>query len=70
MTPRSLRGAASCRLPATLDDALEILDGSDRVRAWLPPGFVDVYLAHKRGEMAFLHGKPEDDVFAAYANAY
>ena len=58
------------RLPATLDDALEILDGSDRVRAWLPPGFVDVYLAHKRGEMAFLHGKPEDDVFAAYANAY
>lgn len=58
------------RLPATLDDALKMLDSSGCVRAWLPSGFVDIYIAHKRGEMAFLQGKPEDEVFAAYANAY
>jgi glutamine synthetase len=62
------RGIA--RLPATLADALKKLDESGEVRGWLPPGFVDIYLAHKRGEMAFLNGKPENEVFAAYANAY
>ena len=58
------------RLPTTLAGALRELDDSDHVRRWLPPGFVDIYLAHKRGEMAFLQGKPEDEIFAAYANAY
>lgn len=58
------------RLPTTLPEALKKLDESDRVRGWLPPGFVDIYLAHKRGEMAFLEDKSEDEIFAAYANAY
>jgi glutamine synthetase len=58
------------RLPTTLADALKKLDESEQVRGWLPRGFVDIYLAHKRGEMAFLEGKSEDEVFAAYANAY
>jgi glutamine synthetase len=58
------------RLPTTLADALNELDASDVVRGWLPAGFVDVYLAHKRGEIAFLEGKSEDEIFAAYANAY
>jgi glutamine synthetase len=58
------------RLPTTLMDALHKLDVSAIVRGWLPPGFIDIYLAHKRGEIAFLDGKPEDEVFAAYAKAY
>lgn len=62
------RGIA--RLPTTLEEALAALDRDATVRSWFPAGFVDIYLAHKRGEIAHLAGKSEAAVFDAYAGAY
>ncbi|MCT8972985.1 glutamine synthetase family protein [Microbaculum marinisediminis] len=58
------------RLPASLDDAIARLDADTTVRSWFPEKLVDVYVAHKRGEMAFLKGKTEDEICAAYSGAY
>ncbi len=58
------------RLPASLEVALSELDASDEVRSWFPEGFVDIYLAHKRDEIATMAGKDENDVCAAYQSAY
>jgi glutamine synthetase len=70
LSPEELANRGLLRLPATLEEALEKLEADKAVRSWLPPGFVDVYLAHKRGEIAYLGGKPEDEIFTAYAKAY
>ena len=40
------------------------------VRSWFPQPFVDIYLAHKRGELAAIKDLTQDQVFDAYANAY
>lgn len=66
----SLEAIGVERLPASLADALSRLEGDATVRSWFPDKFVEVYLAHKRGEMAFLEGMTEDNICAAYANAY
>jgi len=58
------------KLPSSLDDALGRLDADATVRSWFPERFVDVYIAHKRGEIAALDGKTEDEICAAYAEAY
>jgi glutamine synthetase len=58
------------RLPTSLAAALQELDASETVRRWFPEGFVDIYLAHKRGEIAFLEGKDEAELCAAYQAAY
>lgn len=62
------RGVA--RLPTSLADALDRLEADEAVRSWFPGPFVDVYLAHKRGEIAALEGKDEAAVCAAYAAVY
>ncbi|MEL6963568.1 MAG: glutamine synthetase family protein [Pseudomonadota bacterium] len=58
------------RLPTSLDAALDELDASDTVRGWFPDGFIDIYLAHKRGEMRTLAGKDDAALCAAYQAAY
>lgn len=58
------------RLPETLADALERFSDTQRVRDWFPKGFAEVYLAHKRGELAQLEGKNTDARCAAYAAVY
>lgn len=58
------------RLPATLADALDRLEASATVRSWFPEGFADIYLAHKRGELAHLDGLSEEEACAAYAAVY
>jgi glutamine synthetase len=44
------------RLPQSLGEALDKLDASSAVRSWFGDAFVDLYLAHKQGEMAQLDG--------------
>lgn len=58
------------RLPVSLAAALGELEASDLVRSWFPDGFVDIYLAHKRGELAFVEGLTEAETCAAYAEVY
>jgi glutamine synthetase len=58
------------RLPANLQEALEYLRSDQLVRNWFPEGFVDVYVAHKRGELSFLKGKELEEILAAYEAVY
>jgi len=58
------------RLPTTLAEALARFEANDTVRGWFPGEFADVYLAHKRGELAFLDGLGEEERCAAYEAAY
>ena len=58
------------RLPTSLFAALDQLDQAKEVQAWFPEGFVDIYLAHKRGEMASLDGMDDAALCQAYQRAY
>ena len=57
-------------LPSSLHEALDRLEADETGRSWFPEKFVDVYLAHKRGEIGVLKGKTEDEICAAYAEVY
>jgi glutamine synthetase len=64
--------AARCytRLPQTLGDALERFAASPVVAAWFPPGFMDTYVKHKQGEIAFLKGRDTAEICQAYEEVY
>jgi glutamine synthetase len=62
------RGIA--RLPTSLDEALTKLASNRTVRSWFPQPFIDIYLAHKRGELVAIKDMTQEQVFDAYANAY
>lgn len=57
-------------LPASLGAALDKLDANETVRGWFPSGFADVYIAHKRGELATAESYSQPDLHAAYASIY
>ena len=65
LTQRGLR-----RLPTSLEAALDELEKSADVRAWLPEGFVDIYLAHKREEARNLKGMDAKGLRDAYEAVY
>lgn len=58
------------RLPLTLPEALDRFAGNTVVRGWFPEGFADVYVKHKEGELAYLEGKPIQDVCSLYEEVY
>ena len=58
------------RLPGSLAAALDGLAAAEEVRSWFPPGFIEIYLAHKRHEDDALRGKTESEVCAAYQAVY
>jgi glutamine synthetase len=58
------------RLPTSLEESLQRLDAQPRIREWFGDEFIDVYLAHKRGEIAFLEGHDADEVRKLYAAVY
>lgn len=58
------------RLPLDLPAALDALDHEPLLRTWFPREFVDVFLAHKAGEMAFLQGKDASEIRRLYMDAY
>ncbi|QYX55751.1 glutamine synthetase family protein [Roseovarius sp. SCSIO 43702] len=57
-------------LPSDLATALDRLEASDTVRGWFADGLVDVYLAHKRGELDHAMSLDEEARLAAYATVY
>ncbi len=70
LSAEDLAARGYLRLPETLEAALEKFGADPTVTGWFPEGFADVYLRHKKGEMAFLEGKTEAEICAAYEEAY
>ncbi|MGI6856163.1 glutamine synthetase [Mesorhizobium sp. 1B3] len=66
----ALEALGIVRLPQSLPEALERFARNGTVTGWFPDGFADVYVKHKRGEMAFLEGRTEQEVCALYEQTY
>jgi glutamine synthetase len=58
------------RLPQSLPEALDRFLANRTVAGWFPAGFVDTYAKHKKGEMAFLKGKAQEEICALYEQVY
>ena len=58
------------RLPTSLAQALDALEADAVARSWWPPQLLDVYLKHKRGEVALLEGLSDEEQAARYAEVY
>jgi glutamine synthetase len=58
------------RLPTTLEAALNTLEAAAKVKSWFPDGFAEIYLAHKRNEIATMAGRDDEEVCRAYQAAY
>jgi glutamine synthetase len=58
------------RLPESLPQALDHFLASPTVAGWFPAGFADTYAKHKKGEMAFLEGKPQEEICRLYEQVY
>ncbi len=58
------------RLPETLEQALLRFENNKTVCGWFPDEFAAVYIAHKRGELAYLHDKDAAARCAAYEDVY
>ena len=56
LAPAELASRGYERLPQSLGEALARMDGSSMVRSWFGDEFTDIYIAHKRGEMAAIEG--------------
>ncbi|WP_102225622.1 glutamine synthetase family protein [Acidimangrovimonas sediminis] len=70
LSSEALASRGLARLPQTLEAALERFARGDVAAQWFPAGFIEVYQAHKQGELAFLEGKTEAEICAAYEAAY
>lgn len=64
----ALRGIRA--LPGSLEAALDAFAGDATVRGFFPAELVDIYLRHKRGEVAVMAGKPADELCRAYERVY
>ena len=69
-SPEALAARGIAALPRSLPEALALFEADATVRGWFPPGFAEVYLAHKRGEIAHVEALPPESRFAAYAEVY
>jgi glutamine synthetase len=58
------------RLPTSLTVALAALETDDVARSWWPSQLLDVYLKHKRGEIALLEGLSEEEQARRYGLVY
>ncbi|MBC7284527.1 glutamine synthetase family protein [Hoeflea sp.] len=70
LAPEELASRGFRRLPQTLVDALDALDGSKAVRTWFGDDFVNVYLAHKKEELAQLEGLEWQEKCNRYKEVY
>lgn len=70
LSPEELQQRGFIRLPETLDEALHRFEANKTVCNWFPEEFAAVYVAHKRGELAYLEGKDVAARCAAYEEIY
>lgn len=70
LDPSTLAARGHVRLPKTLPEALDHFLANRTVSGWFPAGFADTYVKHKKGEMAFLEGKPQQEICNLYEQVY
>lgn len=70
LSPDQLAKRGYVRLPQSLPEALDRFASNAIVKGWFPEGFTDVYVKHKKGEIAFLEGKTTQEVCSLYEQAY
>lgn len=70
LTQEELTRRGFRRLPQSLAEALEAFDRSDAVRRWFGDDFVNVYLAHKKEELAQLDGFEWQEKCNRYKEVY
>lgn len=70
LEPHALAARGFVRLPQSLPEALERFAANATVTGWFPNGFADVYVKHKKGELAFLDGKNTPEICALYEQVY
>ncbi|WP_411352328.1 glutamine synthetase family protein [Leisingera aquaemixtae] len=70
LSAEALKARGYTRLPEALPEALARFERNDIARSWFPEGFAEVYLAHKRGELAYLDSMPPEERCAVYAQVY
>lgn len=70
LEPAELQKRGIVRLPQSLEEALERFAANSIVAGWFPPNFADVYVQHKKGEMAFLAGRSQAEICALYEESY
>ncbi len=70
LSPEVLAARGLVRLPQSLPEALDRFAANATVASWFPPGFADIYIKHKQGELAFLKDKSVAEVCAAYEMSY
>jgi glutamine synthetase len=63
-------GTEAPSLPGSLSEALDLMEASEAVARWLGPLFREVYLRHKRSELAHIAGWSVLDLCATYAEIY
>ncbi|MDG1868219.1 glutamine synthetase family protein [Sulfitobacter geojensis] len=70
LSSEDLNAKGYVRLPETLPEALARFEKNQVVRGWFPKEFSDVYLAHKRGELAYLGTMTVEERCDVYAKTY
>jgi glutamine synthetase len=70
LSAEALSAKGYLRLPESLPDALARFENNPTVRGWFPEGFAEVYLAHKRGELAYLDGMSAEERCSVYEKIY
>lgn len=70
LDPSTLAARGYVRLPKSLPEALDRFLANRTVTGWFPAGFADTYAKHKKGEMAFLEGKTQQEICNLYEQVY
>jgi glutamine synthetase len=63
-------GSSAPHLPRSLEEALAEMEGSEAVRRWLGPVFLEAYLRHRRSELAQVAGLDIAELCRRYAETY
>ncbi len=70
LTAEALGARGIRRLPESLDAALDAFEADETVRGWFCAPFPQIYLDHKRAEIASLKDRSPDEICAAYQTTY
>ena len=70
LSPEALEEKGFKRLPQSLSQALDLFQASKAVRSWFGDAFVDLYVAHKRGELKQLEGLDWPEKCNRYQDVY
>ncbi|MGE5259301.1 MAG: glutamine synthetase, partial [Actinomycetota bacterium] len=63
-------GAPAGALPHSLGEALDNMEKSEAISAWLGPVFREAYLRHKRSELQYVKWLNPRELCARYAEVY